>query len=138
MKKSTLTVTCLLLFTSSQLLAQTDWHLGGNNVSSSQRIGTNNNFSLIFETNGSDRGRITGGGNWGIGTADPTAKLHVNSTVSGQIPLRVQILGTTRFLVHNNGGMAIGTNETPPSNGLYVSGDAGFGTTFPQAKIHIN
>jgi hypothetical protein len=67
MKKITLVTICLFFISSLQLLAKTDWHLGGNTVSSSQRLGTNGNYSLIFETNSSDRGRITGGGNWGIG-----------------------------------------------------------------------
>ena len=120
MKKSTLLASCLLLFSSSPLLAQTDWRLGGNTVSSSQTIGTNSNYSLIFETNGSDRGRITNTGYWGIGTTAPSAKLHVNSTLSGQHPLRVQTLGTTRFLITSNGNVGIGTTAPSSDYKLHV------------------
>jgi hypothetical protein len=115
--------------------------LGGNTVFSSLRLGTNGNYSLIFETSNSDRGRITGGGNWGIGTTDPSAKLHVNSTVSSEIPFRVQVLGNTKFLTHSNGRVAIGASITPPTNGLYVNGNTGFGTTDPgpcRARVLMN
>jgi hypothetical protein len=121
MKKITLLALCLLLFSTSQLFAQTSWQLGGNTVSASQRLGTNNSFSLIFETNSSDRGRITSGGNWGIGLSDPLAKLHINSTVSSQVPFRVDLIGSPRLVV--NGAGLVGINTTVPQKNLHVEGN---------------
>ena len=120
MKKITFLALFLVLFGSSKLLAQVDWHLGGNNLNSSQRLGTNTNHAIIFETRNAARGIITAGGNWGIGTDDPTAKLHVNSTVIGQTPFRVQVLGISKFLVNSAGNVGIGT--TLPQSSLHVVG----------------
>ena len=59
----------------------------------------------------------------GIGTSAPNSPLHVRGDGSDTI-LRVQDSSTTtRFLVDDNGGVAVGANIAPPSNGLYVSGD---------------
>src|SRR6478735_4042091 len=73
----------------------------------------------------------------GIGTTAPNSKLHVNTTATGQNPFRVQVAGSTKFFVANNGGTAIGSLSTPPANGLFVSGNAGFGTVAPVTKIHV-
>ena len=42
------------------------------------QVGTLNNFPLAFQTNGSERIRVTSTGNVGIGTTSPGAKLDVN------------------------------------------------------------
>jgi hypothetical protein len=73
----------------------------------------------------------------GIGTTAPNSKLHVNTTATGQNPFRVQVAGSTKFFVANNGGTAIGSLSTPPANGLFVLGNAGFGTVAPVTKIHV-
>jgi hypothetical protein len=76
-------------------------------------------------------------GNTGIGTTSPAAKLHINAG-SGQDGLRVQLSGSTRMWLNNNGGLSVGNYTTPPSRGLYVYGNVGIGTTSPSAPLHVN
>ena len=85
----------LLSFTSLQLQAQ-NWANGGNTLSANGTIGTNSNHSLLFETNGTERGRITNGGNWGIGIASPIGKFHVNGL--GSFGNRATTANATRAL----------------------------------------
>jgi hypothetical protein len=53
------------------------------------------------------------------------AKLDVNSTATGNTadPLRVRKNGDIKFYVDSNGGASVGSWDTPPENGLRVSGD---------------
>jgi hypothetical protein len=115
------------------------WSLAGNsNVTGSSKFGTTNNYSLRFYTNNTQRMVInSAAGLVGIGTAAPTEKLHVNSA-SGANAFRAQVNGNTKLLVHRNGGVSIGANETPESNGLYVKGTVGIGTTTPFAKLAVS
>ena len=55
------------------------WRLDGNTGTNPtiNHIGTNDMVDFVFRTAGFERGRIIAGGNWGIGTNNPTAKLHV-------------------------------------------------------------
>jgi hypothetical protein len=48
---------------------------------------TYTNHGLVFGTNATERARITNGGNFGIGTSNPSQKLHVvgNAIVSGSL-----------------------------------------------------
>ncbi len=57
------------------------WGLNGNSVSGTDFLGTTNNASLIFKTNGSEAARFLGNGNFGIGTFAPTEKLEVNGNI---------------------------------------------------------
>jgi hypothetical protein len=59
-------------------------------------------------------------GRMGLGTNTPSDLFHINSLVDN--PLRVQVNGTTKFRVWNNGGTTIGSLSTPAPNGLYVAG----------------
>ncbi|GEM_PF-4847987 len=57
------------------------WLQGGNsNVTSEQTLGPTTAFGLPFITNGTERGRFTTAGNFGLGTAAPSGQLHVVST----------------------------------------------------------
>ncbi|WP_026259885.1 tail fiber domain-containing protein [Segetibacter koreensis] len=125
----------LLLLSHTNLKAQ-NWVNGGNTLSANGKLGTKSNYSLIFITNNTERGRITNGGNWGFGTSSPGSKLHVNSA-SGASPFRASINGSTKLYVGGNGGLSIGSSSTPPSNGLYVSGNVGIGTSTPSYKLHV-
>jgi hypothetical protein len=60
-------------------VSSSSWMLEGNNLadSSTKWIGTQNATPLVVKTNGAERMRVTGGGWVGIGTATPSAALHV-------------------------------------------------------------
>jgi len=90
------------------------------------------------------------GGNVGIGTSTPTAKLHVNdgnAVISGSVG--IGITNPTAKL-HVNGGNAVisgsvGIGITNPTAKLHVdggdaviSGKVGIGITNFQAKLHVN
>src|SRR4051812_36589642 len=125
MKKG-LPVFLLSLLLSFNLTAQ-NWLTAGNALGANGTLGTTTNFSVVFKSNNSERGRLTNGGLWGFGTTGPDSKVHINSA-SGQIPLRVQVNASTKFLAYSNGGVSIGSGSTPPANGLFVSGSVGIGT----------
>jgi hypothetical protein len=126
---------CFLLLAFSNLTAQ-NWVNGGNALSANGTLGTTTNFSVLFKTNNSERGRITNTGLWGIGTTTPNSRLHINSP-SGQVPLRIQVNGSTKFFVNSAGGVSIGSSTTAPANGLFVSGNAGIGTSAPENTLHV-
>jgi hypothetical protein len=121
------------IFSSIKLTAQ-NWRVGGNTLIADSRFGSNNAFDVLFETNNSERGRITRSGNWGIGTTTPFSKLHV-STANDQ-GLRVDINNAQKFVVESNGGVSIGSSSFPPTNGLIVFGNTGLGAS-PQVKLHV-
>src|SRR5829696_8475792 len=132
MKKALLVLLLILLLFSINSTAQ-NWVTSGNALSANGTLGATTNFSVVFKSNSSERGRLTNSGLWGFGTTAPNSKVHINSA-SGQTPLRVQVNASTKFLVHSKGGVSIGSSSTPPVNGLYVSGKAGIGTSSPQDK----
>ena len=56
------------------------WLLGGNSgtTAGTNYIGTSDNVSLSFKTNGTERVRVLNTGELGVGTTSPTSTLHVN------------------------------------------------------------
>jgi hypothetical protein len=107
------TITLVALLNSSMLRAQSDWTLNGNsNVTSTSKLGTTNSNDVKIFTNNSERIRIKTTGLVGIGTTSPTERLHVNSA-SGANVFRAQVNGSTKFLVHSGGGIAIGSSVSP-------------------------
>lgn len=61
-------------------------------------------------------------GQVGVGTTNPNSTLHISSEPTDN-PLRVQVNASTKLIVNNNGGTALGSNHVPPTNGLYVHGN---------------
>jgi hypothetical protein len=94
-----------------------DWYIGASQTS----WAAGGNKFLISPNNGSGNSEftITGGGLVGVGLTGPSDKFHVYAD-AGQDAMRVQINGTTRFRVHDNGGVSIGSNTTTTAAGLYV------------------
>ena len=70
-KKMLFMLLSVTLYSCVDLLAQVGnpWLIGGNNLTASRSIGSNNNFGLIFKTNGIERARITATGLFGINTS---------------------------------------------------------------------
>ena len=65
---------------------------------------------------------IRASGNVGINTGNPLAVLHVEGDANEDL-LRVRASGSTKLMIHDNGGTTIGANFTPPENGLGVFGN---------------
>jgi hypothetical protein len=121
---------------SSIILSAQSWNINGNNISQVGKLGTISNRNIQFISNNSIRGVLTKDGNWGFGTTSPNTRVHINSD-AGQNPFRVQVNGSSKLYVDNGGGVSVGSAAIPPANGLYVSGNAGIGTTAPSEKLHV-
>ncbi len=59
---------------------------GGNTEGAAITIGTNDNFDLNFETNGSNAMIIKSDGDVGIGTTSPSGKVHISTNNGGPTP----------------------------------------------------
>ncbi len=133
--------TIVALLGSSILQAQNTspyWSLAGNsNATSTAKLGTTNAINLRILTNNLERIRVSTAGLVGINTTAPNARLHLNSA-TGENAFRAQINGSTKFLVHSGGGVAIGASVNPPANGLYVAGKVAIGlTTASSFNLHV-
>jgi hypothetical protein len=132
MRKTTLVSLFGLLLASYNVSAQ-NWLTAGNALAGNGTLGSTTNFSVLFKSNNTERGRVTNSGLWGFGTTAPSSKVHINSA-SGQDALRVQVNASTKFLVNSSGRVGIGT--TTPKSKLDVAGiitgfDSYFGKTYP-------
>ena len=124
-------------------------------------LGTQSEHALSFGTNHTTRMTILSGGNVGIGTNNPTAKLDVagDAKIGGNVSIQ-KINGTTGIGFDSNsntispagtvadqdlGLKAKGTGlvkvTSPSGTALMVintDGNVGIGTTAPTAKLHVN
>ena len=91
--------------------------------------------SSLWAVSGTDLYRSAG--NVAVGIASANSRVHVNG--DGVNPsLRVQVNGSSKFIVAPNGGTSIGAYvDTPPVDGLYVAGNVGIGTTTPASKLDV-
>ncbi|RDC65860.1 tail fiber domain-containing protein [Adhaeribacter pallidiroseus] len=126
----------MLLLNSFRVNAQFNWLVGGNATGGDRLFGSTTPFAVQFITNNVERGRVTNTGLWGFGTISPTAKLHINGTL-GEDPFRVQSNGTTKLMVHSNGGISIGSLTAPSANNLFVNNNVGIGISNPGVKLHV-
>lgn len=80
-----------LVITNSSPSLGGDVTWGGNANGVKKTIGSNDNFGIGFETNGTEKLTILAGGNVGIGTTGPLSLLHVKtaSTASGAVNIGV-------------------------------------------------
>ena len=112
-----------------------------------------------FQTNGSTRLSITGGGNVGIGEPDPDEKLHIKNSTGSYIKHEGPSSGdyATGYQIFE-GSTASAAFYTNPSHDLTIlskdgitfrldnanrikftsTGNVGIGTTVPAAKLHVN
>jgi trimeric autotransporter adhesin len=98
---------------------------GGNSFGTTALLGTNDNQSLAFETNGSTKMFISSSGNVGIGTTAPDRKLHVKDST----------IVITKLEGTNQGSLLdlVNTNASQLYNGLRFTQ----GTTSKMAITHI-
>lgn len=80
-------------------------------------------MAISLWTVNSAQGRV------GIGTNSPTDLLHLNAAMGD--PLRVQVAGSTKLRVWNNGGTTIGSTNIPATGAGTVTGN-GRATVFIQ------
>ena len=127
--------------------------LGGSAVSSSLTLqstsGTGSSDYIAFKTgSGSERFRVTSGGNVGIGTTAPTTALQVTGAVKASTYFECgsYVYHNANGLYYNNanGGRIVlsATEADIYTSGVSKvkvtsSGNVGIGTTVPAAKLHV-
>jgi hypothetical protein len=115
-------------------------------------LSTGGTGDIIFSPGGTERARIKSTGNVGIGTANPSAKIHVLATDTQAIFDRTSSSQYSEFIFStagtrnwtlgtraSNSGLHFNYGTTGVNNALYVgtTGLIGVGTTSPSTKLHI-
>ncbi len=111
----------------------------GQNEASSNRLYIENsngdmNNALIYGEFDNNILRVNG--KVGIGAA-PSDALHISGSGLEDL-FRVQLGGSTKMRVYNNGSISLGNNNTNISNGdVYVHNDLGIGAGIPENRLHV-
>jgi hypothetical protein len=117
----------------------------GNSFGTTATLGTNDNQSLQFETNGTTKMFISSSGNVGIGLTNPIRKLDVLGGAtfgSSQGAVEIGNSGTTGYISGHN-GLIISTNHLNVglASGEKVritsAGNVGIGTTSPYSTLQV-
>ncbi len=75
----------LTISSGNNVVLPSAWKLGGNAVTSTQKLGTTSGYPLPIITNNVERVRVDTSGQVGIGTSSPTSTLQVNGSVAMNI-----------------------------------------------------
>ena len=120
----------------------------GNKLNTSVNIGSNDNNDVNFRSSGTTRMTIKNNGNVGIGTATPSAKLHVvgNASTGDTVnPLIVKGIYDNTFLISNQNAYAnpnrMGVYSTIYDNrfNIDLAGSAGqFRLNYGNSKFWMN
>jgi hypothetical protein len=120
-------------------------------------LGTSDNQPLIIKTSGNERMRIDNSGKAGIGTNNPQALLHLNSSSNEVLRLQANFPLLNFYAGSNlhsslwanasnldistgfgtNNGITFSPNATQQVTITY-NGDIGIGIASPLAKVHVN
>jgi hypothetical protein len=116
-------------------------------------IGTTGNIPLYFYTvDGTERMRLAQAGNLGIGTTDPTSRLHVEQSTTGEVArFRANVAGCADVVIVNNAQTWGFRVDNAVSNAFHLrnfqnstnimtlttGGSVGVGTSSPNARLHV-
>lgn len=123
-----------------ELSAATGWLLGGNGVSSEQRLGTKSVFDLPIITADEERMRILANGLVGINTSSPTSQLHVRTGSPGASGLRLENLTNAETDVVTVGASTIGVDASGnvvKAGPVYYSGTGASASVGTVTKVWI-
>jgi hypothetical protein len=115
------------------------WGLNGNTVTAVKNFGTIDNYDLPFITNNTERMRIDGSGNVGIGTNAPSTLMHIKTGTAGNSGLRMENLTTSSAVT--TGAATIGVDATGKvvrtKTPLYYTGTGTTANTEEVTKIWL-
>ena len=100
--------------------------------------------NMVFRTGGTERMRITSGGNVGIGTASPAELLDVNGniTLSGTVNRYIRINSASNYYYWlqsvGDDFRIVEAGTTPRLVITYPNGNVGLGTTTPATELQIS
>jgi hypothetical protein len=116
-------------------------------------FGTVSNHPIAFNTNLTERMRITSSGNVGIGTTSPSAKLEILKSGTNEFPTLGTASGNVYLTDGGLWGMFMGVDSTSGTGWIQqmrndsavaydislnpVGGNVGIGTTSPDSKLHV-